>query len=901
MNDDTTLTIKGSELREASSEDTQLQAIGFGDSDDGNGLDNFRINIYSTETIDRLEQESVSRDEVLQENIDTVEYDYQQADLVLSQVVDKNNDDSLSRDNGLSLRISQEVNDRQDSFNFLRLELDQEITDRQDADTAINLRIDNLESDSNDGFDNLSQRISLETQNRITADAILQVNIDEEESARISADDSLGLRIDETNSNLDQETQDRIAADNALGIRIDDVESDLSNETQARIDGDLALGTRVDGVESDLAVETQERIDADLVLQSNIDDEEAARIAADEALASDVSDNASDIAVHATELLRLEADKENNIAYGDAGYMAVVNDTGNGFEFIPQPSYDFIQMRGTLSEYTDGTDPDIFAVVSADPLNTHLYKDIPPNIPTTTEEGVQLSPNGYTYIAQENFETEITDGGEAISITSGDFIIWTGVVWNHIPVEVGAGVDRLNNLSGVITLAGTDGITVTTNTSNNTITVNVDSTVARTDDLNDAIARISANEGEIVSILQSIVYIEGVLDDHEARITANESGISSLGARVTQNESDIETLYEDFDAHISNTTGNPHNVTYTQTGAAAAVHGHEWSEISSVPIYASRWPTYAEVTDKPSTYPPSAHTHEWIEITDSPEFANRWPTFDEVTGKPSTFPPSSHSHPWDQVTEKPAQATRWPTAAEVTAGEFGSDVTIPGAQVNGTVGSATTATNQSGGTVSATTGAFSGAVTIQEPEADNHPTTRAWVSQSIDSIDDDDHDWTGENHFGGLTTVPEPTGNNSAVPMDYVHGLIEEVRSELADAISGLRTELTDALTPEYGTGDLGNGQTGYYVRFPGGVMAQWGAIAVPGGGGDISSLQFTWPVPFSSASGVRCTTNASSSVPGTVTECTSSNHSATGATMNILRSNVTDTSVHFIALGRWQ
>ncbi|WDS52042.1 minor tail protein [Microbacterium phage Caron] len=48
-------------------------------------------------------------------------------------------------------------------------------------------------------------------------------------------------------------------------------------------------------------------------------------------------------------------------------------------------------------------------------------------------------------------------------------------------------------------------------------------------------------------------------------------------------------------------------------------------------------PSWAELTGKPTAFPPEAHTHAWT----------------EVTGKPSSFPPSSHTHTWAQVTGKP--------------------------------------------------------------------------------------------------------------------------------------------------------------------------------------------------------------------------------------------------------
>ena len=40
-----------------------------------------------------------------------------------------------------------------------------------------------------------------------------------------------------------------------------------------------------------------------------------------------------------------------------------------------------------------------------------------------------------------------------------------------------------------------------------------------------------------------------------------------------------------------------------------------WSLLSGVPAFASRWPTFAEVTDKPATYAPAPHTHSTSDIT----------------------------------------------------------------------------------------------------------------------------------------------------------------------------------------------------------------------------------------------------------------------------------------------
>lgn len=60
---------------------------------------------------------------------------------------------------------------------------------------------------------------------------------------------------------------------------------------------------------------------------------------------------------------------------------------------------------------------------------------------------------------------------------------------------------------------------------------------------------------------------------------------------------------------------------------------YAWSDITSKPAYATRWPTFSEVTDKP------AYATRWptfSEVTDKPATATRWPSWSEVTGKPAT-------------------------------------------------------------------------------------------------------------------------------------------------------------------------------------------------------------------------------------------------------------------------
>lgn len=51
-----------------------------------------------------------------------------------------------------------------------------------------------------------------------------------------------------------------------------------------------------------------------------------------------------------------------------------------------------------------------------------------------------------------------------------------------------------------------------------------------------------------------------------------------------------------------------------------------WSRLSSVPSYASRWPSWSEVTGKPSTFTPSSHTHAAGDITSGTIAAARLPS-----------------------------------------------------------------------------------------------------------------------------------------------------------------------------------------------------------------------------------------------------------------------------------
>lgn len=49
-----------------------------------------------------------------------------------------------------------------------------------------------------------------------------------------------------------------------------------------------------------------------------------------------------------------------------------------------------------------------------------------------------------------------------------------------------------------------------------------------------------------------------------------------------------------------------------------------------------------------TTLPP--HQHGWGDIVGPPDTATRWPTWGEVENKPTTFPPGAHNHPASSIT-----------------------------------------------------------------------------------------------------------------------------------------------------------------------------------------------------------------------------------------------------------
>ena len=116
---------------------------------------------------------------------------------------------------------------------------------------------------------------------------------------------------------------------------------------------------------------------------------------------------------------------------------------------------------------------------------------------------------------------------------------------------------------------------------------------------------------------------------------------------------------------------------------------------------------------------------EWKLITSShtiPDTMSRWPTWSEVTGKPSTFAPSSHTHTWAQVTGKPS----WIPATDGSGSGIDADL-LDGTHKSGLF----SAMSYSGSTLNVTVGGTTRSVTIN---AEGAYTIREETKVDIDTV-----------------------------------------------------------------------------------------------------------------------------------------------------------------------
>lgn len=73
-----------------------------------------------------------------------------------------------------------------------------------------------------------------------------------------------------------------------------------------------------------------------------------------------------------------------------------------------------------------------------------------------------------------------------------------------------------------------------------------------------------------------------------------------------------------------------------------------WGNITGAPATATRWPSWSEVTSKPSTFTPSSHTHTKSQITD---FPSSMPASDVYAWAKA---PTKPSYSWSEISGKPS-------------------------------------------------------------------------------------------------------------------------------------------------------------------------------------------------------------------------------------------------------
>lgn len=170
---------------------------------------------------------------------------------------------------------------------------------------------------------------------------------------------------------------------------------------------------------------------------------------------------------------------------------------------------------------------------------------------------------------------------------------------------------------------------------------------------------------ELRSVLSRIK--DRVGSDIASAISESTSSLSSVitlgdSSSVSEAKGYADGLKIIIDSNLSNHTGNtnnPHSVTYSQVGAAAASHTHVEADIIDLGSYASSTHTHTEsdITDLGS-YASSSHTHVESDITDLGSYAlsNHTHTESDITDL-GNYANASHSHNLSDINNITASST----------------------------------------------------------------------------------------------------------------------------------------------------------------------------------------------------------------------------------------------------
>jgi hypothetical protein len=216
----------------------------------------------------------------------------------------------------------------------LRTDLDSEAEDRALGDSTLQSNLETAVSDLEASDLSLDAKIDTEITNRTNAVNAVAGDLSAETQARIDSDTDLQTQINNIVSNIDPAALDSLteivdafqAGDGSLTATVGNlqtslsasiaaVQSNLDDEEAARIAADNQLG-------SDLMTEAAARVDADSDLQGQIDAEATARQTRDSELETGIDNVAGSVTALASRVTAVETDKAN-ITYVDSAIAAI--------------------------------------------------------------------------------------------------------------------------------------------------------------------------------------------------------------------------------------------------------------------------------------------------------------------------------------------------------------------------------------------------------------------------------------------------------------------------------------------------------------------------------------------------------------------------------------------------
>ena len=297
----------------------------------------------------------------------------------------------------------------------------------------------------------------------------------------------------------------------------------------------------------------------------------------------------------------------------------------------------------TLSEakgYADGLkiiiDSNISNGDSSTLTSANSYTDSKISSVNLTINDLNESIPGQINLALENY-TEYSDFSNHTSNTSNPH--------NVTAAQVGAAASSHTHVESDITDLGNYSVighthTVSDITDSNTLATNLNLTT-HTSNTNNPHAvtktQVGLSNVDNTSDLDKPIStaVQSALDNLEDRIDA----IDEIGSSITLASLGGASA-TDLSNHISD-TNNPHSVTYSQTGAAAASHTHTEADITDLGSYANSSHTHmvSDITDA-SSLASSSHTHVEADITDLGNYAS-----------------SNHTHTLSNITDITATAT----------------------------------------------------------------------------------------------------------------------------------------------------------------------------------------------------------------------------------------------------